>query len=126
MHEMSIAQSLLSIVEQEMARNQVTRLEKVKVKCGQINGVVPEALEFAFQTLTRETSLEGAELEIETVPLRLQCSQCETSFQARTDDTIFFHLPCPTCGHDFGHTVLAGKELNIDYIEATTAGDAQP
>ncbi len=119
MHEMSIAQSLLSIVEQEMARSNVTRLEKVKVRCGQINGVVPEALEFAFQTLISGTRLEGAELEMEIVPLCLKCGQCQSSFEARTEDTLFFHMPCPHCGHDLGHTVLAGKELNIEYIEAT-------
>jgi hydrogenase nickel incorporation protein HypA/HybF len=118
MHEMSIAQSLLDIVREEMGKNGVTRLIEVKIKSGEMNGVVEEALRTAFDALTRETPLEGARLEIETVALTLQCGSCGAVFRPGETDSLFFSSPCPECGEEFGHAVTAGKELNIEHIEA--------
>ncbi|MCF8031133.1 MAG: hydrogenase maturation nickel metallochaperone HypA, partial [Desulfohalobiaceae bacterium] len=44
MHEMSVAQSLIDIIRNEMDKNAVTTLQTVKVKAGRINAIVPEAL----------------------------------------------------------------------------------
>jgi len=118
MHEMSIAQSLLELVRQEMDKNNVSRLLKVKVCCGRLNAVVPDALHLAFEALTRQTDLEGAELEIEEIPLILACGHCGQTFDPGDGDTVFFHFPCPACGEDIGHSVQQGRELHIDFIEA--------
>jgi len=119
MHEMSIAQSLVKIVREEMAKNQVESLIKVTVCCGRINAVVPDALHMAFEALTRDTPLQGAELDIVHVPLRLACGQCGSHFEPEDGaDTVFFHFPCPACGQDIGHEVVQGRELHVESIEA--------
>jgi hydrogenase nickel incorporation protein HypA/HybF len=118
MHEMSVAQSLIEIIRSEMDKNAVTVLQTVKVKAGRINAIVPEALETAFWTLTRGTPMEGASLELETVPLELECGACGTRFTSATEDTLFLHAECPECGWEFGHRVITGRELYIEYIEA--------
>ena len=51
MHEMSIAQSLLQMAEDEIARNGCTRLEVVSVTFGALSGVVPESLQFCFEAM---------------------------------------------------------------------------
>ncbi|KAF0233928.1 MAG: hydrogenase nickel incorporation protein [Desulfovibrionaceae bacterium] len=95
MHEMSIAQSILDIIQQEMEKNGLTQLIRAKVKFGGLTNTVPEALETCFMALTVKTPLESAVFELNRML-----------------------VPCPACGEDLGHTVLAGKELFIDYIEA--------
>ncbi|WP_027183484.1 hydrogenase maturation nickel metallochaperone HypA [Desulfovibrio inopinatus] len=116
MHEMSIAQNLLEIISQEMAKNGMTTLHTVKIKYGRMASVVPEALETAFMAVTIKTDLEGAVLELEEIPVTLECSDCGHEFTP-DEDEILLH-PCPQCGQDFGHTVKTGRELYIEYIEA--------
>jgi hydrogenase nickel incorporation protein HypA/HybF len=115
---MSVAQSLIDIIRSEMDKHAVTTLQAVKIKAGRINAIVPEALETAFSTLTHGTALEGARLELETVPLVLECCSCGTRFTSATEDTLFLHAACPECGWEFGHRVVTGRELYIEYIEA--------
>ncbi len=118
MHELSLAQNLLEIVRQEMHKHGVKRLLKVKLKAGRLTALVPEVMETAFEALTAGTPLQGAALEIETVPLTLACGPCGHEFSAEGDETLFFTFPCPVCGRDSGHRVLSGREFSIEYIDA--------
>ena len=65
MHEMGIAQSVLGIVEQEMAARPGARLLTVTLGVGEMSGVDSESLRFCFECLTRETPLESVRLCIE-------------------------------------------------------------
>jgi hydrogenase nickel incorporation protein HypA/HybF len=116
MHELSIAQSLIEIVQQEMAKHQVTQLRKITLKYGRLSQVVPDALEFAFEMLAKGTSLEGAVFTMVEVPLRVACRACAIEFCPTDEEMIL--MTCPACGEEFGHKVLEGKELYIDNIEA--------
>ncbi len=115
MHEMSIAQSLVRIIEQEMAKNHVSRLYKVKICYGRIAAIVPEALDTAFQALTRDTPMQGAVLETREVPLQARCRSCAREFTPEDD---LFIAACPHCGTEFGHEIISGKELYIEELEA--------
>jgi hydrogenase nickel incorporation protein HypA/HybF len=116
MHELSIAQSILEIVQQEMAKHQVTRLRTITLKYGRLSQVVPEALEFSFEMLAKGTTLEGAIVKMVEVPLRVACRSCAIEFSPTDEEMIL--MTCPACGEEFGHKVLEGKELYIDHIEA--------
>lgn len=115
MHEMSIAHSLVGIIEQEMARNNVTRLIRVRVKYGRISAIVPEALQTAFEVMTMDTPMQGAKLEIEEVPLAARCRECKKEFSPEGDLMI---MTCPHCSAEFGHEIISGKDLYIDELEA--------
>lgn len=116
MHEMSIAQSILDIIKQEMEKNGLKRLIRVKVKHGALTNTVPEALDTCFMALTVGTPLESAVFELESVPALYRCRVCSREFSPEEHNRLL--VPCPHCGDELGHTVLAGKELFIDYIEA--------
>jgi hydrogenase nickel incorporation protein HypA/HybF len=104
-HELAIAQSLLEIVEQETRPYPGARVTKVMLRIGQLSAVVPDALRFAFEAITR-----GA-LEIEEVPLRIRCHQCEEVF---TIDDPF--LVCPRC-EGSAVEMVSGRELEIRSME---------
>jgi hydrogenase nickel incorporation protein HypA/HybF len=118
MHEMSLAQSLLDIVRQEMRNHQVHRLVAVNVKAGRLNAVVPEILKTAFETLIADSPYPQAEISIDPVPLELRCGHCSRHFFPEADAPLFSLFPCPACGHDSGHTIIAGQDLFIDSIDA--------
>jgi hydrogenase nickel incorporation protein HypA/HybF len=116
MHEMSIAQSILQMAEEESARSGCTRLEKICVTLGAISGVEPESLRFCFAVLTRDTPHAGVQLELDLLPLRLRCSSCGNVFGGEGQDALW--MPCPACGEQFGHVVEQGRELLLSRMEA--------
>lgn len=116
MHELSIAQGLVDLITQEMAKHGVTKLLRLRVKYGQLSQVVPEALETAWEVMTVQTPLAGAVLELEEVPLKVACWQCGLEFSPERAEASL--MVCPGCGENFGHRVLSGKELYLDQIEA--------
>ncbi|WP_243544147.1 hydrogenase maturation nickel metallochaperone HypA [Pseudodesulfovibrio tunisiensis] len=113
MHEMSIVQSILSILREEMVKYDGKKLKKVVITNGALAGVVTEALEFAWEALTLEGDFKGSAIEVKEIPLKVACGECgEIFFPSHTKC-----MPCPKCEALLGHNVLEGKELLIDSIE---------
>jgi hydrogenase nickel incorporation protein HypA/HybF len=106
-HELSIAQSILTVTERHAAGRPV---ERVEVKVGHLRQVVPSALEFAFGLLIEGTALDGAELAIEEVPARGRCRRCGT-------ETVLssFPLACGGCG-SIEMEMIAGEELLVEAL----------
>lgn len=111
MHEAAIAQSILDIAEREAHKHHATKINKIKLTLGEFRGVVKEALEFSFAAMKPGTLASNAELEIETVRLRVECRNCEGIQVAMND----FTLLCPRCGELL--TITAGQEMRVDYLD---------
>ena len=111
MHELSIAQSIVEIIQQYVPESERGRVTAVRLKIGAVAGIVPESLEFSFQAITAESSLSQAKLEIESVPFRIHCNTCNTT----SENELGFAL-CDTCGST-DTKILTGSELNISEIE---------
>ena len=112
MHEMSIAQSLVEVLQEEMITHKVTNLKSVRLQVGQMSAVVPDSLAFCFEIITAGTNLQGAELIMEVVPLTARCQECGRSFAV--EKHVF---ACPHCD-GAKIDVVAGQELSIVEIEA--------
>lgn len=113
MHEMSLAEGVLQLIE-DAARDQgFTAVRTVWVEIGQLSGVEPDAMAFCFDAVSRGTLLEGARLEIVHVPGSGHCYECgwDTELQAVYD-------ACTHCGavpvHITGGTEMRVKELEVD------------
>lgn len=111
MHELGIAQSILERAREESLRHHGARAVKVGVRIGELSGVDPDALAFAFEVLTKETALEGISLEIDFCKRKQHCTACSREFE--TDAT---QTQCPDCG-DRQTLCIAGDELDIMFIE---------
>lgn len=112
MHEMSIAQSILDIVQQEMERHGATRVSVIRLVVGEFTAVVPESLTFCFEIITKDTPLEGVKVELEQIPLTGRCRACGREFPI-----VEYRFICPDCASDQVEAV-SGKELFIKEIEA--------
>lgn len=110
---MSIVQSILGILREEMVKYDGHRLKKVVIKNGALAGVVTESLEFAWEALTPETEFDGSVLEVVEIPLKVRCGDCGEVFVPEDNR----YMPCPQCGQLLGHDVVQGKEMLIDSIE---------
>ncbi len=111
MHEMSIAQSLLKIIREEMAKHDARVLKSVRLHIGQLSAIVPDSLSFCFEVMTSDTELEGAKLIMEVIPLRGVCKECNQTFEIRD-----YAFECPHCCSREINTI-SGKDLSIVEME---------
>ncbi len=70
MHELSIAMSILDSLEDEVTERGYDGVEAVHVRIGQLSGVVPEALQSAYEMAAEQTPFARSRLVIEVVPGR--------------------------------------------------------
>lgn len=113
MHEMSLAEGVLQLVEETARREQASRVSRVILEIGRLAAVEGEALRFCFDVVTRGSLAEGAVLEIIDVPGSGWCLPCgetvpiEERFGA-----------CPKCGshqvQPTGGTEMRVREIEID------------
>ena len=108
MHELSITQSIVEICAEKAAARRVTL---VVLEIGELSGVVPEAVEFAFEACTQGTPLEGARLDIVRIPAVGRCRGCGVEFPLRA-----FYDPCPRCDA-YGAALISGEELRVRELE---------
>lgn len=118
MHEFAIAQGLLEIIEQEALPYAGAKVTRVNLLIGKLSGVMPDALRFAFKSLSMGGVAEGASLEIEEVPLRITCNRCGKI--SILDD------PFMICHHCEGTDVelIQGRELEIRSVEIEDGNQA--
>lgn len=113
MHELAIVESIVEIVQQEMQANNLQRVERIVLRIGEMRQVVPEAMHFGFECVTKDTPLEGAELIIQNVPVMGKCANCGTEFQYKN-----WLDNCPKCQHPV-IKIISGKELEIVEFEGS-------
>jgi len=64
MHEMSLAEGVLQVIEDAAQRDRFSKVTAVWLEIGQLAGVEPQAMAFCFDAVTRGSVAEGARLEI--------------------------------------------------------------
>jgi len=111
MHELSIAEAIIESTLEETSKHDGGRVEEVGIRIGSLSGVMPDALEFAYLIVVRDTSLKGSRIKMEIVPAAGTCSDCGTpcSFEMTP-------FACPSCG-SFKIELQGGYELDISYIK---------
>jgi len=111
MHEMSIAESVLQIIEDKARTDGYTRVKAVWLEIGQLAGVEKESLRFCFDVVTRDSVARDARLEIVETPGQGWCMQC-----ARSVAVSARYEPCPNCG-GFQVEVTGGDEMRVKELE---------
>ncbi len=111
MHEMSLAEGVLQLVEETARREGAKRVKLVVLEIGRMSSVQPEALSFCFGVVTRNSVAEGAALEIVDVPGAGWCMQC-----AATVPMTELYGSCPTCG-SYQVQPTGGTEMRVREIE---------
>jgi hydrogenase nickel incorporation protein HypA/HybF len=115
MHEVGIMESALALVARHAVGHSARNVSRVVLRIGALAGVEIESLRFAFDVVSRGTVAEGADFEIEEVPVAVYCHGCHEEFAVETGGFIF---TCPTCG-DLCGEIRRGRELELSRIELT-------
>lgn len=107
MHELSLAENAIAIIEDVARRECFARVRIVRVELGALSCVEPEALRFAFASASLGSCAEGARLEILAVAGEGLCEACG----ARAPMETVYDL-CSRCGIR-PLKVLCGAEMRI-------------
>ena len=111
MHEFSICESVLGIIQDNAKVQGFSRVRRVRLEIGLLSGVEVEALRFSFDVVTKETLAEGAVLEIVETEATAWCLDCKKSIAVQ--DRL---ATCPHC-EGFHLQITGGKELRIIDLE---------
>jgi hydrogenase nickel incorporation protein HypA/HybF len=112
MHELSLAEDVLRIVEDAAARDGFRRVSRLTLEAGALAAVEVPALRFALESLAPGTCLEGARFDIEEPLAPACCADCGAivAMRHRLQD-------CPRCGspqlRPTGGTALRVRELIV-------------
>ena len=111
MHELSLTQGLIEIAEEHARRENATVITSVTMEIGTLSGVMPEAVEFAFEACSQGTLADGATLEIRRIPALGRCQQCsqECAMENHLDG-------CSACG-SYALDILIGQEMALIEME---------
>jgi hydrogenase nickel incorporation protein HypA/HybF len=107
MHELAVTQSIVDIVRESAGDAKVT---SVRLRVGKLSGVIPQAVQFCFELVSRGTTLQDAELVIDELPGIGHCGACDTEIALAN-----LILVCP-CGSS-AVRVVSGRELSVVSME---------
>ena len=110
-HELSLVQSLLTIIDEHAKEYEFTRVNQVNLTCGRLSSVEPRALDFAFKALTQSGICAGARLELTILPMIIHCFTCNQEFASEDADPTI----CPHCRED--QVMVTGGWQELQLIE---------
>lgn len=107
MHELSIAQGIIEIVDETARKHRIHAVRGVHVRIGELAGIDPDALDFAWKSVTLSGPARDAQLIIERTAGTAWCTDC-----GKTVPLKQYGNPCPECG---GYRLIAngGTEMRV-------------
>ena len=112
MHEVSLAEGIIEIVERTARNAGAKSVSEVTVAVGELSNVEIPALEFAFESVKKGTLADAARLVIERPRGMAWCMNC-----GREVELARFGNPCPICG-GFQLTPTQGRDMRVVDIKA--------
>ena len=111
MHEMSLAEGVLQLIEDSAKTQDFSRVKTVWLEIGQLAGVEVEAMKFCFDAVVRDSIAQDAKLEIIDTPGQAWCMQCSDTVQVQA-----LYDVCPKCGsHQI--QVTGGNEMRVKELD---------
>ncbi len=113
MHEFSLCNSVMRIIERQASATGFARVNSVRLEIGALANVEIDALRFSFAATSRGTIADGARLEIIETPAYAWCPECagEVIVKSRIEG-------CPVCAATLvnlrGGDMLHVREMEVE------------
>lgn len=111
MHELSLAESMRELIEEQAAQDAFAKVSKVVLEIGSLSHVSAEAMQFCFASVMLGSIAESAALQIDILKARAKCKQCNQVVEPEQ-----LYEACPYCGQ-FGLQILSGDQVRIKSLE---------
>jgi len=110
MHELGLAEDVLRLLKEEAQKKSLPKIEFAKVLIGETLISDPPEFKDLFAMISAGSPAEGVRLEIEIVPLKAVCADCNKDFNPKN-----LRFDCPNCGST-NIKVASGREIVIKEI----------
>ena len=111
MHEMSLAEGVLQLIEDSSKKEKFSRVRTVWLEIGQLAGVEVEAMKFCFDAVVRDSIAHEAKLVVIETPGQAWCLHCAEVVHVRA-----LFDACPKCGsHQV--QVTGGNEMRVKELD---------
>ena len=111
MHEMSYVVRFVNQAIEEAKKEQAGHVARLCVSVGEMTDVLPEYLQKYYPMAVKDTILEGSELSVEMVPVRVLCAGCGKDYHPDREHKYL----CPHCGDGKGK-VIAGRDVVMEKL----------
>ena len=113
MHELSLAESMRELIEEQATLEKFSKVEVVYLEVGQLSHVEAEAMKFCFNSVMEGSVAEGAALVIDRPKGMGECRSCH-----KHSEISHLYDPCSHCGI-FGLNIIQGDQVRIRSLEVT-------
>ena len=111
MHELGIITNLFTLIDEVAEEHGLRKITRITVKLGKLQQIVPDMLQFAFESVSKGSRAEDAALDVEYVPIKMKCRGCAQEFIV--GDHLYI---CPECEQS-DLEMLEGTEILLESIE---------
>lgn len=111
MHELAMVRSICEVINEKIEENNIKKVIQVKIVVGELTGVEDITMKSCFEVYVQATPLEGAELVITRIPVKVRCRVCGNEYETRIPFSA-----CSVCGNK-KIQIISGEELYIDSLE---------
>lgn len=116
MHELSLCQSAVELIEKKIVGQSVTQVTAVWFEAGAAANIEEDALRFAFDCASVGTVLEGATVHFSILPAFAWCWDCEAKVEVRSYGDVCPHCQSVHLSLDNNDT---DKEFKVKQIEVS-------
>ncbi|HON58112.1 MAG TPA: hydrogenase maturation nickel metallochaperone HypA [Smithella sp.] len=108
MHELSLAESIITIIKDYAKRDGFKKVNGVFLSYGRLSCIEPHTLQFAFDVQAKGTPAEGAILHFQVLPALIHCFSCEKDLEVQAHTGA-----CPACGGQEVMLVAGTEDLQL-------------
>lgn len=111
MHELAITEGIMNAAVPAAESAGAKKILEIRLKIGELSGVLPEYIQYYFNIISKGTVAEGAKLVSQTIPVQIKCPDC--GFKGPINRK---KIRCPDCGGTH-FKITAGREYFVDSLE---------
>lgn len=111
MHELAITEGIINAAVPEAEKHGAKRILEIRLKIGELSGVLPECIQYYFDIASKGTIAENAKLVVEKIPVSIRCLDC--GYEGPIDRR---KIRCSQCD-SINFKLTGGKEYFVDSLE---------
>lgn len=111
MHELTLARSILELVNKRASEINSQSVKKIYLEIGELTGIDQESLRFSFNVVAKGSIAEQASLEIIEIKGQAICDFCHETVMLKN-----YYDGCKICGQ-YSLRIIQGEELRVKSME---------
>ena len=111
MHELAITEGIIEAAVPAAQKGGAEKILEIRLRIGELSGVVPECILEYFEAASRGTIAEGAEVLFEKTPATISCRDCGYDGVITRGE-----YTCPGCGST-AFSITGGREFYVESLK---------